>query len=350
MSRLLISDIKSHTVRSTVTGHGFAVAENYLRVFRKSVDVKIVGGPSYQKKFGEDALALPYDTDSAQPGWLNKLRVLLNMRKLFRIGRDDTIVLQSSAVVTSFIGIALWKHPQTKLFLILYNRDALNSHVKRLLFRLAKRNINGVICPYQDIGAAYGLPACVVPDYIYTDDRHRDALIPYAERKYDFCMLGLIWRDKGIVEVARRLAGTPYKVLIAGMPSEEEGLREELQQIIRRANNIECHLRYLSLEEYESYMMQSRYCVLNYSGCYSERSSGVVLDSIFHGVPVIGRKCRALQFIEENGLGKTFEDLEQFHPEELMNESVYNGYIEAIQGYYKKHQEYREKLIRFIEG
>lgn len=348
MGRLLIADIKSHTVRGTVTGHGFAVAENYLRVFRKAADVKIVGGPAYKKKFGEDAIALPYDTDSARPGWLNKLRVLLNMRKLFRIGREDTIVLQSSAVVTSFIGIALWKHPRTKLFLILYDKAALNSPVKRFLFRCAKRNINGVICPYQNIGVAHELPSCVVPDYLYTGVLHSGALIPYADRKYDFCMLGIIWRSKGTLVAAKRLAGTPHQVLIAGITSGEEGLEEELRQVCEGAENIELRLRYLEKDEYDAYIRNSRYAILYYDESYSHKSSGVVFDFLFRGVPVIGSKCRTLQFLEEKNIGRTYANLQEWEPRDVLQENVHSEMLQSLQNYYAEHERAAQRLRAFL--
>lgn len=42
------------------------------------------------------------------------------------------------------------------------------------------------------------------------------------------------------------------------------------------------------------YLEASKYAILNYSGEYSNRSSGVVFDTLFNGVPVIGKKCQYL--------------------------------------------------------
>lgn len=348
MRRVVISDVRSYVRAGVFRGHGRAVAEHFLKVFRGACDCRVAGGPAYSEHF-QDIIPLPYNTVGEQGFVRSKWRVLSNLRTLFRSCRHDAVILQSCAVVTAFIGIALFKKPETKLFMIQYDKEGVRSGLKRFLFRLAKGKIDGIICPHEDIGRAYGLPYCVVPDYIYTEDAAPSAALPYAEKPYDFCMLGQIWRSKGILEAARHLAGKPYKVLVAGMPSEEQGLREELEQLDKEADNIEMHLRYLSPEEYEHYLSASRYCILNYSGCYSERSSGVVLDFLFHGVPVIGSHCRALQFIEENGLGKTVERMEDFQPSEVLQEPVHQAYISALQTYYAKHREYREKLIRFIE-
>lgn len=351
MSRIIIADVRSHATDGTIKGHGYAVASNYLQIFKGTAEVKAAGGPAYARKYGEDCVELPYDTSNSTPGWLNKLRVLLNMRALFRRCRRDTIVLQSSGVATALVGLWLFKPADTRVFMILYNADAVASRLKRCLFRLAKKHICGVLCPNESVGRAHDRAYCVVPDYIYCAEQETSEahpLIPYAEKTYDFCMVGLIWRDKGMVEVARHLAGTPYKVLIAGGLSGEEGLEEDLRAACRGAENIDLRIGYLSAEEYDAAIRSGRYSILNYSGAYSHHSSGVVFDIIFRGVPVIGSRCRALQFIEEDGIGRTFSDIQDFRPSEVLQESVHHRFVAALQTYYHKHQEYRKKLMAFV--
>lgn len=352
MKRIIIADVRSYLIDGTIKGHGYAVASNYLDVFRGAAEVKVAGGPAYCRQYGEDSVALPYDTDEAAPSWLNKLRILLNARRLFRLCSDDTIIIQSSGVVTALMGIIMFKRPQTRVFMILYNEDALKSCFKRFIFRLARAKIAGVLCPSKRVGAAYGLPYCVVPDYIYCGGASSDKTraIPYEKKQYDFCTVGLIWRDKGMVEVARRLAGKPCKVLIAGALSGEVGLEEDLKAACRGAENIELRLGYLSAEEYDAAVRQSRYCILNYSGAYSEHSSGVVYDILFRGVPVIGRACKALQFIDEFRVGCTFRDVSEFDPQRVLQEPVHTDYCRHLEAYYASHQTFREKVVQFISG
>lgn len=349
MSRVIIADVKSHVQGDTFRGHGRAVAEHYLNVFRGTADVHVAGGPVY-RRFFEDVVPLPFNSEEASSPLKNKWRVMRNLFSLFCQCRKDTIIIQSCAVVTAFLGIALFKRKETRVFMIQYDRDGVSSRLKRFLFRLAKPKISGIICPNIDVGEAYGLPYCVVPDYIYTEEASQEGFVPYAQRQYDFCMLGLIWRSKGFVEAARLLAGTPYKVLIAGMPSQEEGLREELKEICDAAENVELHMRYLAADEYDAYIRQSRYCILNYSECYSQKSSGVVFDFLFRGVPVIGSKCRTLRFIEENAIGRTYDDIRDFRPNEVLQETIHQNFLKALQTYYQKHLEYRNQLIHFVKG
>lgn len=347
MNRVIIADVKSNVDGNTFPGHGRAVAEHYLKAFQGSADVHVAGGPIYSRYF-KNTVLLPYNAEVSAPGVLNKWRVLSNLYALFKLCRNDTLIIQSCAVVTAFLGIALFKRKETKVFMIQYDADGVSSRLKRFLFYLAKRKIQGIICPHEEVGEAYGLPYCVVPDYICSEVPSADDFIPYSRRQYDFCMLGLIWRSKGFVEAAKLLAGTSFKVLVAGQPSAEEGLQDELESICRNADNIELQFGYLDEETYDSYIRQSRYCILNYSECYSQKSSGVVFDFLFRGVPIIGSRCRTLQFVAENALGRLYGDIKDFNPEDVLQESVHEEFMAALQKYYQLHLEYRKRLVSFV--
>lgn len=94
--------------------------------------------------------------------------------------------------------------------------------------------------------------------------------------KYDFGILGIITEDKGVVEVAEQLAQTDYSVLIAGR-SANETIREKLISICKGKENISLILEYVNDEDYDRYLRQIKYCILNYSDAYSKHSSGVIL-------------------------------------------------------------------------
>ena len=83
-------------------------------------------------------------------------------------------------------------------------------------------------------------------------------------------------------------------------------------------------------------------------GGYTERSSGVVLDVIFNGTPVIGKKCQALSFIEENRIGCLFDDINSFDFSKLLNIIHYKQYEGNIIAYKNTHCWYGSKLKKFI--
>ena len=71
-------------------------------------------------------------------------------------------------VIKNMQCILLFFHKKSKLFFIQYSLEGLRNRIGRIFFRLAKHKIDGIICPNEDVGNGYGLPYCVVPDYIYT--------------------------------------------------------------------------------------------------------------------------------------------------------------------------------------
>lgn len=348
MNRLIIADIKSPNFKGTSTGHYFAVAQNYYEIFYNYVQTLVAGGPIYEKRFKtEHLLRLPYDTLlMTEPSWKSKWKYMMNARMLFRKAKGDTIVVQQGGVLSSFIAIALLYHNKSRLFLIQYSKEGVDSRAKRWLYRLVKHKIDGIICPNEMVGEAYGRPFCIVPDYIYLGENLMPD-IPYKDKKYDVCFVGRIEEEKGVLDVARKLAGTYRRMIIAGKV-RDNGLAEQIRQVASSCQNIELHIGYVSDADYYGYIRQSRFCILNYQGEYSRRSSGVVLDTVFNNVPVIGKRCRALDFIDQFGCGYIYDSLENLDLNYVMTEQNYNIYIQNIAKYKQKHVEYGEKLRRFI--
>lgn len=348
MNRFIIADIKSPNLKGTSTGHYFAAAQNYFDLFCNHVPTLVAGGPVYKTRFKqEQMLRLPYDILlMAEPSWKSKWKYLMNARALFRKAKGDTIVVQQGGVLSSFIAIALFYHRKSRLFLIQYSKEGVDSRAKRWLFRLVEHKIDGIICPNEMVGEAYDRPFCIVPDYIYLEHNVVPD-IPYRDKKYDVCFVGRIEEEKGELDVARKLAGTHRRMVIAGKV-RSEGLADELKQVASSCQNIELHIGYVSDADYYGYIRQSRFCILNYQGEYSRRSSGVVLDTVFNNVPVIGKRCKALDFISQFGCGYIYDNLEVLDLDYVMTEQNYDIYIQNIAKYKQKHGEYGEKLRQFL--
>lgn len=345
MNRIVIADLRSTESNGTTMGHYFAVADNYIDLLGKSRTVP-AGGPLYAKKYAE-YVELPYNTTKQDHPLKRWAKVLINAKALFTKCKDDTVVLQCSAVAASYLGIFLFKKKNTKLYTIQYNLMGLDSRFKRALFSLIKKKIDGVICPEKKIGLAYSKNICVVPDYIYVGDKRQVPTDTYTKKIYDFSMVGMICKDKGIVEAAERLKGTRYSVAIAGYPQTQE-IKERLEVIAKSCNNIKLELKYLTEEEYDQFIRSARYCILNYSGAYSEHSSGVVFDVIFKGTPVVGTDCKSLAFIKEYGLGYVYDTIENWNPDILFSGKKYEEYQKKISEYYLTHQKHQINLQRFI--
>ena len=344
MNKIIIADILTNVHDGKSTGHYFALARNYQKMFGDRVVV--AGGPVYTASYGDNHLLnLPYNSSTGIKG---RLHTLANAIRLFNKAKGDIIVLQQCTVITTFLCIALFYHRKSKLYLIQYSKEGLRSKIGRFLFGLCKNKIDGIMCPNDAVGELFGgIPYCVVPDYIYVEDNKPLAAPLYSEKKYDYCVVGRISPEKGVPEIARKLAGTIYKAIIAGKSQTQE-LADELHSICDSCDNIELKIGYVSDEDYLHYLHQSRYAILNYQGEYSQRSSGVVFDTLFNNVPVIGHRCKSLQFIEDYGAGELFSNITEWEPAAPLNEHFYQTCLSNINKYRLTHKAYIEKLNSFL--
>lgn len=343
--RIIIADILTNTINGKQTGHYFALARNYLELFGERC--LVAGGPVYKNAFQENELFVLPNNNVEGDGMIKlRLRTFENAHRLFKEAKGDVIVLQQCTTITSFLCVLLFYHKKSKLLFIQYNQSGLRQQIGRFLYSLVKNKIDGIICPNDEVGKAYGIPYCVVPDYIYAG---ADIIgtIPYKKKKYDFCIVGRISEEKGIIEVAKQLKNSHFKLLIAGRPTNEL-LKGKLLQICNDATNIELILDFISEDQYKQYLSESRYTILNYQGEYSKRSSGVVYDTLFAGVPVVGCRCKALQFIEDNGVGYLYDSIGEFNFNSVLDELKYKELIESIKAYRQGHKDYKEKLMSFL--
>lgn len=347
MKRIIIADVKSYNDKGQSRGHYFSVAQNYLDLYEKSYCIKIAGGPIFKAKFKNKCIELPYDCISGENIIINKLRHLINCKYLFsNTSSDDAIIIQHSGIVTTFMGIALFAKKKNNIFIIQYDIEALSSTLKRFIYYIAKNKIKGIICPTLQIANAYKLPYCITTDYIYPKGNHINST-NYEDKIYDIAIVGSIHPDKGVIEAAKALSNTNLKVIIAG--KGDKSLTDKIEQICQTCPNIELHFDYIDNENYFKYIQNSRFCILNYSGVYANRSSGVVLDIIFNGTPIIGHRCKALEFIESENIGYLYNQINAIDWKSIINEDKFGIYSTNIKRFLCKQKEFKSKIIDFIK-
>lgn len=355
---IIIADLRSNcSYKGLSTGHYIPVAKMYQELFKEECNVFVAGGPVYESSFSKDGfIKLPFNVSGDSV--FHKLKLFCNSICLFTKAKGRTIILQQSSDVTTHLALALFYWGGSKLFLIRYSCHGINSKLKQFIYTLCRYKIDGIICPDQRVADAYKRPHIIVPDYIYVDKARAVTPLPFSDKKYDFCMIGRISEEKGIVEIAEILAKHDYKTIIAGKPQTQE-LADKLRQICQNSSNIELVLDYISDEQYYQYLNDSKYTILNYKGEYSERSSGVVFDTLFAGVPVIGCRCKALQFIEANSVGCLYDSsIDLFTQKDnglylydtLFDNGRYFKYLENIERYRDSHTTYARNLIKFVKG
>ena len=95
-------------------------------------------------------------------------------------------------------------------------------------------------------------------------------------------------------------------------------------------------------------LSESRYAILNYSDDYSKHTSGVVYDIVFSCCPVVGRRCGALKFIEDNKIGFLYDDIDSFDAKRFLQEHRREEFLPMIDDYLAKHQLYARQLKEFV--
>lgn len=355
---IIIADLRSNcSYKGISTGHYIPVARMYQELFKEECKVFVAGGPVYESSFSKDCfIKLPFNVSG--DSFFHKLKLFCNSICLFTKAKGRTIILQQSSDVTTHLALALFYWGGSRLFMIRYSRHGIDSILKQFIYTLCRYKIDGIICPDQRVADAYKRPHIIVPDLIYVPKEEAVTPTSFSDKKYDFCMIGRISEEKGIVEIAEILAKCDYKTIIAGKPQTQD-LADKLRQICQNSTNIELVLDYISDAQYHQYLNDSRYAILNYKGEYSERSSGVVFDTLFAGVPVVGCRCKALQFIEANSVGCLYDSAEVLFTQKdnglyicdtLFDNRRYVTYLENIERYKYTHTTYARKLIEFVKG
>lgn len=343
MKCVYIADPISWTVSGKQTGHYRAVAKNYVAALSPFVGVVVAGGPAY-KSVCDNVLILPHNQADEYGHLHNKLVALRNCRALFHKTGGNPVVLQSVGFTTLLLGILLYASRKNRLFMIHYRPIESYGLLYRILWRFAKCKIRGVLSPTEEFGRTYDVPYIVVPDYFYVGTKQ---IREHINKIYDFVSVGIQHPDKGVLEFAKKVAGSRYTMLVAGtVPSME--LKRNLESLAEKHSNIHLNLRYLAEDDYDRAVRSGRYAVMNYTDAYATHSSGVVFDFIYRGVPVVGRECTALQLISENRMGLLYRSLDKIDLDVAADDKVYAGFMDGIERYLKETNSYVESLVHFV--
>lgn len=345
MKKLYIADIRGNVIDGRISGHIVPVARNYKAVLCKDFDVRIAAGPAILNSFThEECEILPYNVcgETTKDKW----HTFINFIVLLRKASGNPIIIQQSTTLTTLLAITFLYWWTSPLYMIQYNTDALRSTIGKVINGIARWKLSGILCPTERIGKAYGTHYCIVPDYFFTNEH--PYILPKEKRRWDIGIIGGITANKGTVEAVRYLATTGLKVLVAGRVCEE-GLEQPLREIAASCNNIELKLGFLSDDDYLKHIRESKFCMLNYRGTYFDRSSGVVLDVLYNGTPVIGSRCEALKVVEEKNLGIVYDNLNDICIKQELTPERYSAYIESIKLFLSQQSEYKDKLLKFLQ-
>lgn len=348
--KIIIVDITSLRKDKQSFGHYFSVAQMYSELFKNHEDIYIAGGPIYKEKF-DNLIELKYDVDLREfQNKISKIKAkikeFLNAKYILKNYKDSVLIFQDYSNLVLFLSIYLFK-TTNKIYLIQY-KDETKNKLQGKIFNKIRNKVNGIICPKESIGKAYGVPYSIVPDYIYTESKANE--IKEYNLDYDFGVFGIIRPGKDVVGVARLFMKNNLKLIIAGSVQDDKMLKE-LKKISEESSNIEFLNEYLSQEKYDELIGRTKCVILPYiDDYYNESSSGVVFDILFRKKPVVIRKYEVFNFIEENSIGYLYNKLEDLELDQFIEEGQYNIYQNNIDKYLELNKCHAESLIKFIEA
>lgn len=343
-NKVVIADISSIKMNSTIYGHYGKVARMYLNLLGKNACA--AGGPVYKNRFADsERVDLPYDFDlsavnSKKERLLFKLHSIINGIHLFKTVKNSVIVCQPYSFMSWMAAILLTKK-RNKIYLIEY-RDELDKKINRVLFKLAKRKIDGVLCPNDRVGRIFGLPYLVLTDYIYD----KETLPAHSENaKYDFGVIGIMSRDKDVSDVVKTFNGTDYKVLIAG---HFGGRKDEVCG--QYTDNITVVDKYLTNEEYEQAFADSDCIILPYGDAYKNQSSGVIFDVLFRAKPVITKDFDSFRFVKDSGAGVLYKHtLAELDFKKVTSKENKDKMYANVCRFIEQNKAQKEKLAQFLD-
>ena len=343
-NNVVIADISSIKMNNTIYGHYGKVARMYLNLLGKTA--RAAGGPVYKNRFADSEMVdLPYDFELSSMGTKQGRRLfkkcsIKNGIHLFKTVKNSVIVCQPYSFLSWMTAILLTKK-RNKIYLIEY-RNELDKKLNRILYKLAKRKIDGVLCPNDKVGQIFGLPYLVLTDYIYD----KTEMPAHSENaKYDFGVIGIMSRDKDVADVVKTFTGTDYKVLIAG---HFGGRKDEVCG--QYTDNITVVDKYLTNEEYEQAFSDSDCIILPYGDAYKNQSSGVIFDVLFRAKPVITKDFESFRFVKDSGAGVLYNHtLAELDFEKVTSKENKEKMYANVCRFIEQNKAQREKLAEFLD-
>ena len=344
MKSVLIADITTLTEEGKIYGHFAKVAKQYEAVLSEKYNVLIGGGKTYLNYFPDDrVLQFPYSISRSRNyggiknKFQNKIHEFINACIALKSG-CEIIVFQNLNETPIYLALLLFHKPQ--VYMIQYQKG-LTGSVKKILYKLVKKHIRGVITSSEAVGEFYHRPYVVVSDYFPMNKEHKSD----RKIKYDALIIGTINGWKDYESVIRGFSGTDSTLVIAGKFNDKEYL-ETLKKDAKE--NITFIDKYLTDAEYVSLINESKFIILPYKRQYEEKSSGVLLEALYNNRPVIVPDMKSFKMVKEFNLGIVYKEFDIEIINQLKDEKAYQQYKEALSDFVKKQEEGKGRLLNFI--
>jgi glycosyltransferase involved in cell wall biosynthesis len=308
IKKIGIVDTLTLTLNDAVYGHFHKVSLQLLQILSENLEVKVLGGRTYSKYFDESKIEiLPYftrkvdlDNKSFFIKVKTKIKSFFNTIAVLRNRKYDVLIFHDNNQTLLYFLLLFFK-PNSHIVLIRYTKN--NTSLSNRLFNKIKCKISFIISSLESVAISYGIDYILLPDYLPVKTSQQELPKPL----YDFVLIGTINECKDIEDVLESVLNSSLTLKIAGHFENEEQYNK-LLSTYGSSERISITNKYLTEEEYECFIKIARFILLPYkTDSYSNRSSGVILDAIYSGRPVIGSNIDAFQIINEREIGFVYK-------------------------------------------
>lgn len=356
-ANILIADpYSSVNIDGKPSGHFVHFLRDMKNVLEENFSVSIACSEEYQKCLSGNFITVPSNPSGDRLKGLSgvitwHIKPLVTARRLLRLD-VSAIIFQATSLPGLLLAILSTRSKFTKrkrIFLTVYKDEVsgrnLKDRIRGLLLKFAKRRVSGVITGIQEVADAYKVKTLVVPDYFCRTPKS----IAEAgnDFKYDIAQLGIINEGKNVEKIAGIFKDTDLKLVIAGRFDSRERY-EAFRNSIRDYPNISLINKYLSEQEYQTILNESRFVVLPYE-TNKLQSSGVYYEALLNLKPVLVSNAPFFKDVTEKGLGYKYDELSSSMMKLLRNEEDYYALQKNIYSYISKIQnDSKDRILEFF--
>lgn len=305
-------------------GHTIKVTNEYSQLLSEIADIELVASPcivqaAKQENFTHIS-ALKYNIsisgNSCFKRIFDKYKLIYNIHQAVQEDKNY-FIYQVDFFFFFYIFLFYKKSIDRKVFCLICHQDFTNKVFKNLfanIYNVALKKIDGVI--YTQKGKQVSHPNAVwMPDYLYEDKQYLN--YKQIEKENRVVCVGTMNRYKQLEELVDTFSELEMPLIISGRFDSKERFAKLLEN---KSDNIQIYDTNMAYEEYLRLIASAKYSILPYDmGQYKDRTSGVLLESIYVGsIPIAPHDLLKQNML--NGIGyNTISELAKINFDSLEN-------------------------------
>ena len=321
-------------------GHPVKVTEEYGKILKElGEDIRLICSPCIVNGLPEtemfsQVIRLPYDISIVGNGIIKRIIDKFKLFKNIRIAlKDKGTIFFYQVDFFFFFHLKLFyrKSADRKIVILIYHQDFTGGRFAGLLKKIYKSSLNkidAVIYTQKGTKVCHN-KALWMPDFIYRPDEYEKyGIIPKTDRVVCLGSMNRYKQIEKLIDVWRGNDDLP-QLIIAGRFDTKTRFDEICKNL---PDNVSVRDDVLSYDEYMTLLAGSKYSILPYDmEQYKDRTSGVLLESIYCGViPIAPSKLLEQNLLPGLGYEHMSEINELLHGEieTISNEfsSIYEEY------------------------